>query len=396
MAVSSNAASEPWVELVLVSLITCCALLLLGIQPILIGDLIAEGRATLAQANLIASVDYFVIGAATLSAPILLAKVPTSLIGLVSGLTYAIGNGLTLWLVGDDIIPAQVMAALGAGTLLWLQTAYIARSARAERLSGIFLAVFVAASIALSLVGSTAVFPTFGSRGLYCALAFLGVIVAVFAYLRPIAVARSSSPTSTRESGSGSPLVFSFAAVMTLVSVFLFNAFSADVWVAFEPITAAAGISHGTSDFAAIGSLAMQGVGALMAGWLASRVSAPLALVVIGFITIAQGLYLHLGTITQTGFLVFALIYGWLGYAVVPFQIGMLIKTDPSRRAASLFAAPWILGAAFGPLVTSSLRSDKQVSGGLELALVWSILSLIALALAIRSSRSVNHRMIEA
>jgi predicted MFS family arabinose efflux permease len=54
-------------------------------------------------------------------------------------------------------------------------------------------------------------------------------------------------------------------------------------------------------------------------------------------------------------------MFGFLWMFVMPFQLDLVIRADPTRRAATLIGGAQLIGSSLGPLLASLLVGEKQV-----------------------------------
>lgn len=358
----------------IVSLFMVTAYLVLGLYPLIFADMLAAGRATIPQLSRIATTDFLTVGLVSLAAPRFLSLERVRLKAFCAAMFTIAGNLWSTQLNGDAMILSRLVAGIGSGVLIWLQYAYVARTAKAGALSGIYLAVYVVGAVGVSYFTSSLIVPRFGVNGTFVAMAGIAAVTGVVALFGPKRF--ESMPVEDRVSGAAaSGRALPVPALLVLASAFFMNASSATVWIYFEPITAAANISRSVSDTAAELSLILQAVGALLGASLCGKLHYKRVLIAVGLAAAFQCAYLMFGHITALTFTLVVDSMGLIGYAMIPFEIAMLIDSDPSRRSVDYFSAPVVLGSGIGPLLASIVVSDHDVRGGVALSLLWAILS---------------------
>ncbi|REE07520.1 cyanate permease [Paraburkholderia sp. BL27I4N3] len=379
-------------DTLIMALLMVVAYMALGVAPILYGDLLIAGRVNAVQLSHVAAADYLSVGLASLFAPRFFSLSNVRRTAIIGVLLNTFGNFWSTQLSSEWLIAGRLVAGAGGGILIWLQYEFVARNARAERLSGLYLAAYVGSAVVVSTLASDVLVPRYGVNAVFASMGVAALVTGFAVLYGPKRMAPIEHSTET-PGDHIERLTMPFAAILALLSVFFINAFTATLWIYFEPITAAANIPKSTSDLAAILSLVLQGGGAILAAMIAHRVRFLPVLIVCSVIYILQAMYILWGHLTIPGFLMFSLVFGGLGYFMVPFQIALSAHCDPRRRAVSIFAVPVVLGAGFGPLISSLTISDSDVSAGVTIALICSVLSFMALICAAGLGRTRPQRV---
>lgn len=351
------------------------ALLIAGIQPLILGGLLREGRLTEAEIGLTAMVELLTLG---LTCGVAAARLKPEHIRLRlilaalahAGVTLA-GVGVTgLWIIAD-----RAAAGVFEGLMLWGTINMIVRAHNPERVAGVFattqtLGQLVAASgLALFVV------PRFGVNGALVVLAGLSVLAALVAGVGPSRYDRlPSSP------GGKGPI--NAAAVAGLVSIFLFMAFIVATWVYLEPLAARSGLTPQAAGLTISIALGAQVAGGAAATALGGRWrSLP---VLLGVIVIYAAVLLVLASRPSPLIFMAAMaVFGFLWMFALPIQTQRMIEIDPTRRAALQVGAAQLLGSAFGPLCAALLVQDAGsaqalILGGALLSLSVSLLLMSA------------------
>lgn len=351
------------------------ALLIAGLQPLILGGLLREGRLTEAEIGLTAMVELLTLG---LTCGVAAARLKPEHIRLRlilaalahAGVTLA-GVGVTgLWIIAD-----RAAAGVFEGLMLWGTINMIVRAHNPERVAGVFattqtLGQLVAASgLALFVV------PRFGVNGALVVLAGLSVLAALVAGVGPSRYDRlPSSP------GGKGPI--NAAAVAGLVSIFLFMAFIVATWVYLEPLAARSGLTPQAAGLTISIALGAQVAGGAAATALGGRWrSLP---VLLGVIVIYAAVLLVLASRPSPLIFMAAMaVFGFLWMFALPIQTQRMIEIDPTRRAALQVGAAQLLGSAFGPLCAALLVQDAGsaqalILGGALLSLSVSLLLMSA------------------
>lgn len=384
MAAGHDDAPNKPSEAIAVGLYSVCAFVTPGILPLVVAQLLADGRATISQSGYIAASEYAAMGIATLLAPRFATLTGLRQKALIASAASIAGNLICLYLSGNWIIFARLLSGAGAGILAWLQYAYLARARHGERLSGIYLAAYVMAGAAIFLLMPIFFLPTYGVNALFVAIAVTALLAAIGSYHGPSTLADdkkrpNTAPLSTQGLGL-QPLAL-------LASVFFMTAFTTGVWVYLDPIARLNGISPRVTGIAAVICLITQAAGALFGGFAAGKFPNRTMLCTLGFLAIMQGLYILFTHVSPFGLIVFTALLGFVGCAVYPIQLALLVEADPSRKAAEYFSVPYVFGGGFAPFMVASIASENEISTGLVLALSWSIMNIIALSIMLKKKK---------
>jgi len=358
------------------------ALLIAGLQPVVLGGLAEAGRLSASGIGLGAPAELLALGLACGGAAVALkptglrAKLALACVG------HALCNLASLWVADGVLIGLRGVTGLFAGVMLWSTVGMIARSARPERQAGIFVTVQTLAQLLLAALLPRAVMASWGVDGALVALAAISLTAAAAALAAP----REFPPLPRAEAGGGrlSPL-----ACAGLAAVFLYMAFIVAIWVYLEPLAAAVGLDPRQAHDAVAAALAMQVMGGLAATVAGARLKASHVLMGAGVI--------NLGLVTAlsahpSGMLFIGLVavFGFLWLFVLPFHTVLLIAIDPSRRAAMQLGTAQLLGSSAGPLAASLLVGDTDVGGAMKFAAAClaAALALIAAVVAVMARRT--------
>lgn len=349
------------------------ALLIGGLQPVVLGGLAQAGRLSAAGIGLAATAELLALGVSCGAAAAVLK--PTGLRGklALACLGHALCNLSSVWAADGALIGVRAAAGLFAGVMLWATIGMIARSARPERQAAIFLTAQTLAQLLCVALLPRTVMAAWGVDGALMALAAISLTAAASAFAGPGAFAPLPTPA---RGGRLSRLAWA-----GLAAVFLYLAFIVSIWVYLEPLAATAGLSPGQAHDAVAAALAMQVMGGLASTMAGARLKASHVLIGAGVV--------NLGLVTALSAqppapLFFGLVaaFGFLWLFVLPFHTVLLIAIDPSRRAAMQLGAAQLLGGSAGPLAASLLVGDSDVGGAMKLA-AGCLVAALALILAV-------------
>jgi DHA1 family inner membrane transport protein len=267
--------------------------------------------------------------------------------------------------------------------MLWLAIGVIARSSRPERAAGVFVTVQTFAQLVLAAALPALVMGRWGVNGALVSLAVISLLSAVAALAGPDRFSALPKPE-----GDGGKL--GAAPLGGLLAVFLYMAFIVALWVYLEPLAAKAGLSPREAGLAVALALGLQVLGGAAATLVGDRV--PPARILIGVGLINAVILAVLWSEPGRGlFVACVAAFGFLWLFALPFQTLLLIRIDPTRRAAMQLGAAQLLGSSAGPLAASLVVGDGEVRRALILSAVClaAALTLISL-LASRARASVS------
>jgi MFS transporter, DHA1 family, inner membrane transport protein len=330
------------------------AVLMIGLQPILLGELVERQVVSLEGVGLVAMGEIVGLGLGIVLGDALLPWSRLRLIALASALVSVALDLATLWAHGDgQMLAVRAAAGLAEGVLVWGATGVIVRTRDPARLGGVF---FVTQTIAQAVVGAllaNAVLPHGGWKAGFAALAGLTLLALPLAFIQPARLQPLAPPAA-------SGFRWSASTALPLVMVFLQLAAIGAFWAYLEPLGKAAGLDARAAQTLISGVLVMQVLGGL-AATVAVRRLPVLPTLAAGSVLLAVFAVGSQGG----GALVFGLACAAFGFAwlfLFPFQIAVAFRVDPSGRLAMLVPAAQLLGSAFGPLVGSLLVSGDDAS----------------------------------
>ena len=350
------------------------ALLIAGLQPVVLGGLESEGRLTASQIGLAATVELLALGLTCGLAAAFLKPDRVRLKLALACMAHAGAMFGTCLVTGVAVIAMRGAAGVFAGLMLWAAISTITRAERPERLSGVFVTVQTLAQLVLAAVLPATVVPWFGINGALEALGVISMLTAVAA----LAGANSYSPLPKAAKGGGG---IGLRPLLGLAACFLFMAFIVALWVYLEPLAELSGMSAKQAGLAVAVALGMQVAGGAAATLAARRWRRP------GGVLLAVGalnggiLAILFGAPQAALFMGAVAVFGFLWLFALPFQTLLLIQLDPTRRAAMQLGTAQLLGSSFGPLVASFVVSNDEVRGAVGLSAALLVLALIAIGL---------------
>jgi MFS transporter, DHA1 family, inner membrane transport protein len=330
------------------------AVLMIGLQPILLGELVEHQVVSLEGVGLVAMAEIVGLGLGIVLGDALLPWSRLRLVALTSALLTVALDLATLWAHGDgQMLAVRSAAGLAEGVLVWGATGVIVRTGEPARLGGVFFVTQTIAQAAVGAVLANAVLPYAGWKAGFAALAVLTLLALPLAFVQPAKLEPLVPPAASGFRWCASTL-------LPLVMVFLQLAAIGAFWAYLEPLGKAVGLDARAAQTLISGVLLMQVLGGLAATGAVRRLLVLPTLAVGSLLLAAFALGSRAG-----GALAFGLgcaAFGFVWLFLFPFQIGVAFRADPSGRLAMLVPAAQLLGSAFGPLVASLLVSGGDAS----------------------------------
>ena len=360
-------------------LIGSCALLVLGVQPVLLGALVQEGRIADAQVGNLVTIEMLAMVLGSLAGIGLLRRMGARVVIGLAGLILA---GVNLAMTGQSgmmmLAPLRAVAGVSEGVLVASALVAISRVARVERASAIFLAVqtllqaVVAAALPLIAIAASR------TDTALAALAAAGLVAAVSAMLLP-AHLRPAAPDTER--GAITP-----ASLTALLGAGLFLGAIVSVWSYFGLWLIRYGYPPAFEGTAVSLCLVAQVIGALAAAHFGERLPNARTIAACALTGALLVALFYLGRGSAEAIIAVSMAFGFVWLFTLPFFAGWLIEIDPGRRAVLYLTAFQLGGAAILP----SLAGVAVGSFAVDAALVFSGTIFLILAAVAWSRRAQN------
>ena len=174
-----------------------------------------------------------------------------------------------------------------------------------------------------------------------------------------------------------------------LAACFLFLACIVGVWVYAEPLSHQSGHPPAVAGTAISLSLAFQVLGGTAATLLAGRLR--WFWVLLGCTAVDLALLAIFAALPGAAvFLAVSAAFGFIWLFLMPFLVPMTIQADPTRRSAILLGGAQLLGGSLGPLMASTLVTDSDARGALAFGAGCLLVAMaIVAALHMRPAREV-------
>ncbi|MCU1739313.1 MULTISPECIES: SDR family NAD(P)-dependent oxidoreductase [unclassified Pseudomonas] len=359
------------------------AVLMVGLQPLLLGELLAAGRLSLEGVGLVAMGEIVALGAGVIVGDLLRSMMNLRFITIVAAVFTAALDLMTTTATGDTgLIVVRALAGLTEGLLLWGAVSLIVQGPHPDRVSGLFMVVQTLAQGVIAAVLAFWVLPRQSVSGGFVLLAMISLASVLLVCWQPVRLAPLSSGAS-QEGG------FSWqrSHLLLLAAVFIQLSAIGALWAYMEPLGKYAGLDAQGAQAMISAALFMQVLGGCCGILLVRRVSEfkllATAAVLLG--GIAVGMYLSVGQGAKAFMLLsgfFSLVYLML----TPFQVRIALSLDPSGRVAVLIPGMQLLGCAFGPLVASQWVVGDYVQPVALVSVGFSLLAFILLCWLRRTS----------
>ena len=352
-------------------LIGSCALLVLGVHPVLLGALVQEGRLADAQVGNLVTIEMLAIVPGSLAGIGLLRRVGARFVAAGAGLAM---TAINLFLMGQagmaTLAIARAAAGFSEGVLVAIALVAISRVVRVERASAIFLAVqtLMQAVVAAMLPSITVA----GSRvdAALAGLSVAGVIAALAALALPAAL-RPTEPDGER--GALTP-----ASLTALSCAGLFLGAIVSVWGYFGLWLIHYGYPPTFEGTAVSLCLVAQVIGALVAARFGEGL--PSRRTIVGCAIAGAGLVaaFYFARGSAGAIIAVSIAFGFVWLFTLPFFAGWLIEIDPGRRAVLYLTAFQLGGAALLP----SLAGIAVGAYTIDAALIFAGSAFLLLAFA--------------
>lgn len=355
------------------------ALLMIGLQPLLLGELVERKALSLEGVGLVAMAEIIAIGLGVIAGDAWLPPARLRVIAVLAALAAAAGHAAALWAGGDAaFLAVRALTGLAEGTMVWVATSVIVRSPLPDRLAGLFLVAQTLAQAAAAALLALVIIPLHGWPGGFVLLGVAALGACAVAQALPRGVAPLAAAQAGRIQGT--------SAWAALGTAFLQMAAIGAVWAYLEPLGRRAGLDAQAAQTLVSGVLVLQVMGgaaaaALVRHWGTSPTLAG------GACMLAALALAMLAVSTERPFVLSCAAFGFVWLFLMPFHIRLALDADARGSAAVLVPAAQLLGSAAGPLGASLVVEGEQAAPVPGLAAALALASLAALWLARRGLR---------
>ncbi|TXT37561.1 MAG: major facilitator superfamily protein [Comamonadaceae bacterium] len=361
------------------------AVLMIGVQPILLGELVEAKQVSLEGVGIVAMGEIVTLGLGVVLGDAVLPWSRLKLITIVAAVLASSLDMLTLLAVGDGQLTAVRMAAgLAEGILIWGTTGVVVRTSNPARLSGIFFVVQTIAQAALGAALANLVIPHAGWKGGFMLLGGLTLLPCVLAFWQPPRLAPLASKVA-------SGFRWSASTVLPLLVVFMQMATLGSFWAYLEPLGKAAGLDAQAAQTLIAGVLVMQVVGGIVAT-VAVRHLAVVPALVAGSVVLAliTTTVYQLPSGSALNFSIACAVFGFVWLFLLPFHIGLAFRADPSGRLSVLVPAAQLLGSAFGPLMASLVVQGEDATAVPMISAAFAVAAGLVVLITRRHGKAIT------
>jgi MFS family permease len=358
-------------------------MMMCGVQPVVLGTLVIEGRLSSAALGWTTAAEFLALGigimvAGALFTPVRLRSRTALAATLVLAADFAVVTES-----GWTIIANRTIAGLAEGMLVWVAVCMIARSSSPARWAGIFLTMQNVSQFAFTAILPSTIMARFGANGGFVVLG----LTAGFALLAAPLVPRSFAELPVAASDGSGRTRHSLPALASLLSAFLIAAFSIGIFVYIAPLAAQAHLDARHMGFAVSAVLAASTVGSSVAAIVAKKVHYfPVFVACLAVNALVLGIFAAMPSAPV--FMAAATLFGFFWLFFLPFQLPLVIESDPTRRIAVVLPGAQLVGGAAGPFLCSFFVTDDDARGALVVCGACFIVSFaISLVLHIRRRR---------
>ena len=366
-------------------LIGTMGMMICGVQPVLLGALLAERRLSAAELGWATTAEFLTLGVAILVVGAALKPQGLRLKVALAAIVTIAADVLVAGQAGTAVVVNRGVTGLAEGVLVWCTVAMIARSSAPARWSGIFLTAQGLTQLLFAAAVPVLVTPTLGANGGFYVMAATGLLALLACPFIPNSLA--DLPKTAPDSGGG---MYTPAALASVVSVFLIAAFSIGLFAYLAPLAAQAKISGQGLGLIVSVVLATSVAGSTLAAVVANRVtyfSTFVVCLIVNAIVLAVLAKLP-GLWTFT---IAAGVYGFFWLFFLPFQLPFVIESDPTRRIAVIVPGAQLLGGSAGPLLCSFFVTDAEARGSLAVcAACFGVAFVISVALHVNHLRKAR------
>lgn len=319
-----------------------------GLQPMLLGALLAAGKIGAHTLGLAATVEALGVVVSTAVIGAILRPRRLRLVTVLALLAVMVANVLTITLPASAIIPLRGLAGLGNGLLVG---AFLSLAARSRNPTPLYATLFMLNASAVFLLSMT--LGAFAIDRLGPSSGYM-ILTGIYAVLLPFA---RFAPDGHAALGSGRTALPPRNGVLGLCAVILFFAGVMAFWVYAVPLGTQIGIPAHSMQLVVAISTGVQIVGGMAAIALATKLTGFQVVV----ITSLAGSAAILMTMVSNSLFVWVPALLTLAFCWTfggPFHAAFLIAADPTRRGAVFVGTAQLFGTAIGPLLGSTLVSD--------------------------------------
>lgn len=345
-----------------------------GLQPMLLGALLAAGKIGAHALGLAATVEALGVVVSTALIGAILRPRRLRLVTMLALLAVMVANVLTITLPPSAIIPLRGLAGLGNGLLVG---AFLSLAARSRNPTSLYATLFMLNASVVFLLSMT-----LGAFAIDRLGPSSGYMILTGIYAALLLAARLVPDEHAALPGSGRTALPPGNGVLGLCAVILFFAGVMAFWVYAVPLGTQIGIPADSMQLVVAISTGVQIVGGMAAIALATKLT---GFRVVVMTSLAGSVAIFL-TMTSNSLFVWVPALLTLAFCWTfggPFHAAFLIGADPTRRGAVFVGTAQLFGTAIGPLLGSILVSDVDYRPAWLVSLACYVV-VLAIAIALR------------
>ncbi|MBO1325548.1 hypothetical protein K2X14_10580 [Acetobacter sp. TBRC 12305] len=349
------------------------ALLMLGVQPLVLDGLLSAHRITAGELGRLSMVELLALGLTIFLSVRYLREMHLRYWAGAACAVLALADGLTGFGTGFMIDIARGVAGMASGILVWLVICISTRSVSPGRVSGIFLAVQTIWQAVVAEFLSVTIMPSFGVSGAFVAMGILTLCAVPAIALVPSALSPLVQFHEDAEDAGGKIRPQGWTG---LAGCLFYTAGIMGLWVFVERIGEISGLNAYVIGSAVSTVLLAQIFGSAMGTVLERKLPAVVMLMVadIGMLAVTWAL----GTTPSLWLYVASIsLFGFLWMMALPFQVKFLIDIDPSRRTSMQLSSAQLFGSSLGPAITSAFVTQSGLGYAFEADMALFVISLL-------------------
>lgn len=355
-------------------LIGATGLLVLGVQPLLYGSYVHEGRIGEASLGLLAAVEIAAIALGSAGGIALLARAPARVVALI-GIAITIAANVLPALV--PLLLARAISGAGGGLLVGVAAGAIAKARGLNAAAAAFLFLQAASQYAILQWFASAAAPG-SAADVQHALAVIAALTALALPIVPARLAPVAHVTSAETNGA-----IPVSGWIGLAASALLVGAVVGIWAYMGLWLESRGIAPERIAPMLTASMVGQMGGALIAIAVGERGHAGLKAVVTGLALILIVALLFLRGADGTVGWGLVVGYGFVWMVLTPALTGFLLEADPTRRSLPFAASAQLMGAAILPTAAGMLIETRGIDTVLIACSAAVILGLLLIGAAL-------------
>ncbi len=344
----------------------CMGLLMLGLQPLVLGGLLEEKAISVSQLGDAATAEQLMLGGVAGLLGAFAPRTHLRLYGVCACVMLALANAGCIQARGLEVVVYRLLCGTAGGVLVWIAGAVVAFSLSPARFTAIYVGAQAGSQFLVASLLPLTLMPAMGARGGFLAMAVLSMACATLGLLVP-------SGIQGVEPGASSKGKIQLTSMLGLSAAFLFMSALVGFWVFVEPLANVNHASPFVKTYAVSINLACQIIAAALCTLYAKRIAQnALGTVIatsVAFTLLLGIVALGLGS---SVFLSAVALHGALWVVGLSAFTPMMIYLDPSRRGAVLVHGALLMGGSFGPLIIGWVSTEENLMPVLILSGIYS------------------------